>query len=165
MRFKYKVLLIVSTVSLILDQWTKHIVHTTFRLGESRPVIDPIWHWTYVRNKGAAFSFLDGAPDKFREPFFFVVPIIALTAIVFFFRKLKDDEKLTIYSLSLITGGAIGNVIDRMRFGYVIDFVDWHWKEVYHWPRFNVADSCIVVGVCLMFVHSLFLTKKEIAAE
>ncbi len=160
MRFKYKVLLGVSATILILDQWTKHLIHSSFRLGETRSVIDSIFALTYVRNKGAAFSFLDGAPDSFREPFFFIVPIVALVAIVVFFRRLKDNEKLTIVALSLITGGAVGNVIDRVRYGFVIDFVDWHWKEVYHWPRFNIADSAIVVGVGLMFIHSLFAAKK-----
>lgn len=155
LKSKYGILLATGIVSLVLDQWTKHLVHTSFRWGESVDVIKHFFALTYVRNSGAAFGLMHRAPAWFRDPFFIVVPVIAMVVIAVLFYKLKDDQKGTAWSLSLILGGAVGNLIDRIRFGYVIDFLDFHWKEVYHWPAFNVADSCIVVGVTLMFLQSL----------
>lgn len=151
---KFKCLLVIVGSILILDQWTKHIVDTTFFWGETRPVIESFFSLTYVRNSGAAFGILHRAPAWFRDPFFLIVPLVALIIIGAIFLKLSDSQRLTLWALSLIVGGAIGNLIDRIRFGYVIDFLDFHWKEVYHWPAFNVADSCIVVGVGLMFIQS-----------
>lgn len=157
---KYWILAVVSLSVLVIDQITKQIVHTRFRWGESIPVIDSFFALTYVRNQGAAFGILHKAPAAFRDPFFIVVPIVALFVILFLFAKLSEKQKLTATALSLILGGAIGNLIDRIRFGFVVDFLDFHWKEVYHWPAFNVADSCIVVGVSVMFVQS-FLQGKD----
>lgn len=153
---KYWCLAIVAPSIILLDQWTKHLVHTRFRWGESRNIIQSIFALTYVRNSGAAFGLLHKAPPQFRDPFFMVVPIVALVVIFFIFVRLKQEQRLTALSLSMIVGGAIGNLVDRLRFGYVIDFLDFHWREVYHWPAFNVADSCIVVGVSLMFLQSFF---------
>lgn len=151
---KYILLLVVAVVILVVDQWTKHLVHHNFRWGESVPVLEPFFSLTYVRNMGAAFGLLHRAPAYFREPFFIVVPVLALFIIGFVYYRLAEHETLTALALSLIVGGAIGNLIDRLRFGYVIDFLDFHWRDFYHWPAFNVADSAIVVGVALMFVQS-----------
>ena len=148
-------LVIISVVGLIIDQWTKHIIHARFAWGESVPVIDGFFSFTYVRNSGAAFGILHSAPSYFRDPFFIAVPIIALFIIGFFYYKLPENQKLTASALSLILSGAVGNLIDRLRFGYVIDFLDFYVKT-YHWPAFNVADSCIVVGVSILFVLSFF---------
>lgn len=153
--FKYRILLSTFVSVIVLDQWTKYLVHSKFRWGESVTVVPSIFALTYVRNSGAAFGLMHRAPSWFRDPFFIVVPLVALVVIAFLFWKLKSDQRVTALSLSLILAGAIGNLIDRMRFGWVIDFLDFHWKEVYHWPAFNVADSCIVVGVGLMFLQSL----------
>ncbi|MFM8314551.1 MAG: signal peptidase II, partial [Deltaproteobacteria bacterium] len=95
-------------------------------------------------------------PAYFRDPFFILVPVLALVIITAVLAKLKSNQKLTGVALSLVMGGAIGNLIDRVRFGYVVDFLDFHWKEIYHWPAFNVADSCIVVGVAYLFIQSFF---------
>ena len=151
---KFLLLFVICVVILIVDQWTKNLVHGHFHWGESRPIIKDFFSLTYVRNTGAAFGFLNKAPAAFREPFFIIVPLLAMAVILVIFLKLKDDQQLMAGSLSLVLAGAIGNLIDRLRFGIVIDFLDFHWKEVYHWPAFNVADSCIVVGVCVLFVLS-----------
>lgn len=161
---KYWILGLTVVVILVLDQWTKHLVHTRFRWGESVAIIESFFALTYVRNSGAAFGLLHRAPAWFRDPFFIIVPIVALVVIVVLFVKLKEDQKLTALALSLILGGAVGNLIDRIRFGYVIDFLDFHYKEVYHWPAFNVADSAIVVGVGIMFAQSLFQKNPDPAA-
>ena len=154
MKHRYKILLATVPAVLLLDQWSKHLVHTRFRLGETKDLISNVFAFTYVRNQGAAFSLLNDAPAYFRDPFFLVVPIVALIAISILFYRLRDNQWLVATALSLVAGGALGNLIDRVRFGYVIDFIDAHWKEVYHWPRFNIADSCIVVGVCLLLLDS-----------
>jgi len=158
---KYGLLALTLVVVIALDQWTKWLVHTKFRFGESMPVIQDIFALTYVRNSGAAFGLMHRAPSWFRDPFFIIVPLVAMVVILLLFVKLQENQKLTAWSFSLILAGAIGNLIDRLRFGYVIDFLDVHWKEVYHWPAFNVADSCIVVGVCLMFVQSLLYPEPK----
>src|SRR5690606_3926367 len=90
----------------------------------------------------------------FRDPFFVAVPVVAIFVISFLVYKTEARAKLQVISLSLILAGAVGNLIDRVRFGYVVDFLDFHWKEVYHWPAFNVADSSIVVGVGIWLVLS-----------
>src|SRR5205807_1873553 len=98
-QLKYKILAFLAPSILILDQWTKHLVHTTFHLYESRIVVPSVFALTYVHNRGAAFSFLDDAPPGFRDPFFTIMPIVALTAIGFLFVRLKKEEKLTAISL------------------------------------------------------------------
>lgn len=158
---KYLILASIFFPVIILDQWTKHVIHTGFRWGESRPIWESFFALTYVRNSGAAFGILHRAPSWFRDPFFLAVSLIALVVIVFLFIRLTLSQKSVIVALSLILGGAVGNLIDRLRFGFVIDFLDFHWKEVYHWPSFNVADSCIVVGVGLLFLNSLKQGKEE----
>jgi signal peptidase II len=158
---KYFILFFTTVLVLVLDQWTKKLIHTQFRWGESVPVLDSIFSLTYVRNQGAAFGMLHRAPAWFRDPFFIVIPVIALFVIVFLLSRLNNRQRWTATALSLILGGALGNLIDRLRFGYVIDFLDFHWKEIYHWPAFNVADSCIVVGVSIMFLQSLLGSRFD----
>jgi signal peptidase II len=153
---KYRLLAAIASTVVLLDQWTKYLVHTRFHWGESVNILSSFFALTYVRNSGAAFGLLHRAPPQFRDPFFVIVPIVALTVIFAIYLRLTRDQRLTAWALSLIVGGALGNLIDRLRFGFVIDFLDFHWKEVYHWPAFNVADSCIVVGVSLMFLQSFF---------
>jgi signal peptidase II len=153
-RSKYGLLAWVGTLTLVLDQWTKWLVHSRFRVGETYDLIDPVLALTYVRNKGAAFGILQTANPAFREPFFFIVPVVAISVISYLFYRLEERQKVSALALSLVLSGAVGNLVDRARLGFVVDFVDIHWKEVYHWPMFNVADSCIVVGVSLLFLLS-----------
>lgn len=155
MKIKYLLLFLISGVGIVVDQWTKHVIHSRFAWGESIPVLKDFFSLTYVRNSGAAFGIMHKAPAYFRDPFFIAVPLVALFIIGFLFVRLPDAQKLTASALSLIFCGAIGNLIDRLRFGFVIDFLDFYWKD-YHWPAFNVADSCIVVGVSVLFIQSFF---------
>jgi signal peptidase II len=156
--WKYKALGLITSVVLLLDQWTKHLIHHHFRWGEMVPIVPAFFHLTYFRNHGAAFSLLDDAPARFRDPFFLLVPILASSVIVVIFRKLSSAQRVVPVCLSLILGGTIGNLIDRLHLGYVVDFLYFHWKTVYYWPAFNVADSCIVVGVITFLGHS-FLNR------
>jgi signal peptidase II len=144
---RYSHLAIVTAVIVVFDQATKLYVDARFELYESIPVIPGWFHLTYIRNKGAAFGiFADGAV---RIPFFITVTFIALLVIFWYMRRLRADQRLAAFSLALIFAGALGNLIDRLRFGEVIDFLDVFWRH-YHWPAFNVADSAICVGVTLL---------------
>jgi len=115
-------------------------------------VVDGFWYWRYVQNPGAAWGFLRDAPESIRIPFFFLVSVAAIIFIFAFFRKLNEDQYLTIVALSLVFGGAVGNFIDRIHLSYVIDFIDWY-IGTYHWPTFNVADSAISCGVALLMIE------------
>lgn len=149
---KYLILLSITVFIISLDQFTKSMILKQFRLGESISIFTGFFNLTYVQNRGAAFGFLAQADPAFRIPFFIFVPIIALSSIAFVFRKLGEkDIKLSI-ALSLVISGAIGNLIDRLRLGYVVDFLDFHWKWGYHFPAFNVADSAICIGVGLIML-------------
>lgn len=147
---KYMILIAVTIAVAAIDQYTKMIVHSTFDLGESIRIINNFFNFTYVRNTGAAFGILGTSHETFRQVFFLSIPPIAVGIIVFFLYNLPESEKLEIYALSIISGGAIGNYIDRIRFGYVIDFLDFHIANTYSWPAFNIADSAIVIGVGIL---------------
>jgi signal peptidase II len=136
----------------VIDQAAKVLVDRTMALYQSIPVIDGLFSITYMRNRGAAFSFL--ADFDYRRPFFIAITLVAIAVIAVTFRKLRDDQRLAAFSLSLIFSGAVGNLIDRMRLGEVIDFLDVYWKT-HHWPAFNVADSAICVGVALLALDML----------
>lgn len=152
MKKKYLLLTVIATVLIVLDQLVKIYVHTHFQLGESVPVIPNYFNLTYVRNFGAAFGFLSESHPQFRELFFLSIPPIACAIILWILRKVEDGDYLQIIPLSAIFGGAIGNYIDRLRFRYVIDFLDFHFQNYYSWPAFNIADSAIVVGVLVLLI-------------
>ena len=113
-------------------------------------VVDNFFHFRYTRNPGAAFGFLAKFDESFRRPFFIIVSILAIGIILWLFRKVEDDQHLLLWSLSLIVGGALGNFIDRIAYGWVIDFIDWHYYREFTWPTFNIADTAISIGVGLM---------------
>jgi signal peptidase II len=148
----------ITCIGLIIDQATKIYIDRTMQLYDSIPVISNFFHITYVRNRGAAFSFLSDA--SWRLPFFIGVSLVASIAIIVAFLKLRNDQKLAQVSLAMIFSGAVGNLIDRVRLGEVIDFLDVHWYR-HHWPAFNVADSLICVGVFLLAVDMLREEKRQ----
>ncbi len=158
MQSKYKIFIPVAALVLIIDQATKLFIAGTMQLYSSVVVIRNFFTITYIRNKGAAFSMLAGS--DYRIPILTLVSIIAMVAIIIFFRKLRRDQRFTAFCLSLIFGGALGNLIDRIRLGEVIDFLSVHWYELY-WPAFNVADSAICVGVFLLAVDMYFEEKRQ----
>lgn len=152
---KYLILVALTALVIFLDQLTKSIVVDRFRYGESIPVISGFFSLTYIRNTGAAFGLLAHADPTFRIPFFVIVPIVALVAIAFVFRKIADNDLKLSTALSLVIGGAVGNLIDRVKLNYVVDFLDFHWRYEYHFPAFNVADSAICVGVAVLMLDLL----------
>jgi signal peptidase II len=152
MKQSYLVFILITVIGLMADQLTKVYIDRTMQLFDSIQIVDNFFHITYVRNRGAAFSFLSNA--SWRLPFFIGVSLVASIAIIVAFQKLRDDQKLAQVSLAMIFSGAVGNLIDRVRLGEVIDFLDAHWYR-HHWPAFNVADSLICVGVFLLAVDML----------
>lgn len=130
----------------IVDQATKLLIHRSLRLYHSVPIIGGFFNLTYVRNTGAAFGIFAGSAEVFRRPFLIAVSVVAIGVILMMVRRMSAQNTWLVTALSFILGGAIGNLIDRVVHGEVIDFLDCYWGN-YHWPAFNVADSFITVGV------------------
>ena len=118
-------------------------------------VVDNFWDFQYSENPGAAFSFLAGAKQSFRGPFFVVIALIILPLLIRFYLAARPEERIRRFAVPIIIGGSLGNFIDRQRLGYVIDFVHWHLGERVDWPIFNVADAAISIGVVLLLIESL----------
>lgn len=140
---------------LIADQITKAVIARNIVLNSSKEVIPGFFHLVHIRNKGAIFGFFSQTGNRY---VFFVLTLASLTAlglVVYYFFKAPHSERLLRVSLSLIMAGALGNFIDRIFKGYVIDFLDVSVKG-WHWPSFNVADSCISIGAVLLIFIFLF---------
>lgn len=144
----------VSIGVLVLDQLTKEWITSRTTLGSSIPIIPGLLHLTLVTNTGALFGLFKDIGDPYRTIMFLAVPVIAIALILFFQYRTSTADLVTQGGLALILGGAVGNLVDRVRFGHVVDFVDVFVGE-HHWPAFNVADSAICVGVSLLFIDLL----------
>jgi signal peptidase II len=137
-----------------LDQVAKALVDRYLELHESHTIVEGLARLTYVQNRGAAFGILSDADLPYQSVLFSVVSILALGAIAVYAWRLPAASRLPQAALALIMGGAVGNLLDRMRLGYVIDYVDVYWGR-HHWPAFNVADSAISIGVALLVLDIL----------
>ncbi len=143
-----------SLLVIILDQVSKLAIAGSMQLYESIEIM-PFFKLTYVHNTGAAFSFLSEA-GGWQRWFFAGLALAISTVIAVWLTRLQKHETLLAVALALVLGGAIGNLIDRLAYGYVIDFLDVYY-ESWHWPAFNIADSAITLGVILMLVESFGL--------
>jgi len=157
---RYGLLLVLGGGVLLLDQVTKILVDQGMRLYATRPLIPGILDLHYIRNTGAAFGFLSGSHSAFRIPFFVVISLVAIGIILYLFRKLEESERLVPFALSLVLGGAVGNLVDRVRLGEVIDFIYIHYGR-FAWPAFNVADIAITAGVILLIVRMFVLDRRS----
>jgi signal peptidase II len=146
-------LLWLSLLVVVLDQLSKYWMVTSFAEYEVLRVW-PVFNLTLVYNTGAAFSFLSDA-GGWQRWFFITIGVLVSAAMVVWLSRLDVRERLTAYGLALVVGGAIGNVIDRIVLGKVVDFLQWHWQDWY-WPSFNLADSAITLGVVLLLLDGLF---------
>jgi signal peptidase II len=155
---KYAILLSVTLLVVFLDQASKAWILSTLTVGEFFPVIEGLFNIAHVRNPGAAFGFLAGASPAFRAVFFGAVTVAAILLILCYLRQTRTDDLAFVFSLSLILAGAVGNLIDRIRFGEVVDFLDVY-LGTYHWPAFNVADSAISTGAAILMLL-LFRRRK-----
>ena len=157
---RYNLLFGVGGLIVLIDQITKLWVHDTMRIYESRPIVAGLLDLHYIRNTGAAFGFLSDSHAGFRVPFFLLVSSIAIGIILFLFHKLEESEVMMPLALSLVLGGAVGNLVDRIRLGEVIDFISIHYKA-FSWPAFNVADMAITTGVSLLVLRIFFFEKRH----
>lgn len=147
-----------SLLAVILDQGSKLAIAASMQLYQSIEII-PFFRLTYVHNTGAAFSFLSEAGGWQR--WFFAGLALAISAVIaVWLTRLKKHETLLAVALALVLGGAVGNLIDRLAYGYVIDFLDVYYKA-WHWPAFNIADSAITLGVMLMLAESFGLGRSK----
>jgi len=150
-----------TLISVILDQISKHMVVEQMELYQNIEVM-PFFNFFYVHNYGAAFSFLSDQ-SGWQRWFFSIVTILISLGIVFWLTKLKPSQKLLIIALTLVLGGALGNLYDRLVYGYVIDFIDWYVGD-YHWPAFNIADASISLGAVLLILDT-FLNPEPDSSE
>jgi len=142
-----------SVAMIFLDQLSKWIAVERLQFQQPMSFVPGFWNWTLTHNTGAAFSFLANA-GGWQHGFFVALALLISGGLALGLRRTARGEWRTALPFSLIIAGALGNVIDRLRFGYVVDFVQWYWKS-FHWPVFNLADSCIVVGATLMLLFSV----------
>ncbi len=148
----------VTIVIVALDQTTKLWAETALASGD--PIVIFSWfNLILAYNKGAAFSFL-AAAGGWQRYFFLGIGLVAVVIIIAWLRRLQSSERVMALGLSLILGGAIGNIIDRALYGHVIDFIQWHYRDWY-WPAFNIADSAIMVGAALIILISLRPQRGE----
>ncbi len=158
-RRNYTLLTLPALVVILLDQVSKYVVLRAIELHESIPLISGIFSLVHTRNRGMAFGLLNRPGSDFSFYFLVGATFAAVVLLLFWFTRLKDGEGKLVLGLSLILGGAIGNLIDRLRLGEVIDFLDFHIGP-YHWPAFNIADSAITVGTFWIVIILLFHSPK-----
>ena len=144
--------LFLVVLTLILDRWTKTLVVEKFHLNESISVIDGFFNITYVRNTGVAFGIFSGISSPSKAVLLAAFTGIAAILVIVYSLRSPVQDRLLQLALSLILGGALGNFYDRLRFGYVIDFLEFYVRS-YSWPSFNVADAAISTGVGLLLVE------------
>ncbi len=144
----------------LLDRLTKRMVVDIIGLDQTMPVVGSFFNLTHVHNTGAAFGIFARAGDHARAPFFILTTVAALALLAYFVARTDKTEKLVLTGLALIIGGACGNLTDRVLYGYVIDFIDWHVGSL-HWPAFNIADSGITVGIIILGVELLIGGKPS----
>ena len=136
--------LLLSLAIIVLDQLTKYWVLTSLPEYTAIPVIDGFWNWYRTYNTGAAFSFLSDA-GGWQQYLFAILAVVITVVLAFWLSRTRRSDWKTAVPFAMVIGGAVGNVIDRLQHGHVVDFVQWYWRDHY-WPAFNLADSAIVCG-------------------
>jgi signal peptidase II len=155
----YPMMIWPALLIILADQISKFAVMRYLRVHESVPVITGFFDLVHVRNKGMAFGLLNRPDINFGSYILVAASIGAIVLLTVWFIRLKESDNFTVLTLSLILGGAVGNLIDRLRFREVVDFLDVYIGQ-YHWPAFNVADSAITVGTILLAITMIFRHKS-----
>ena len=150
--------LALSLALIALDQLSKWLAVTRLQFQEPVSFVPGFWNWMLTHNTGAAFSFLANA-GGWQHGFFVALALLISGALAVALKRTTRTDWRSALPFALIIAGALGNVIDRLRLGYVVDFVQWYWRD-FHWPVFNLADSCIVVGAVLMLLVSIVHKDK-----
>lgn len=159
---RYLSVALIAAAVIVLDQASKLWIEAALTRYEHIEVVPQFLNIVHVRNPGVAFGLLQNIPETFRAALLISTTVLALGLLVFLLAQSHPGHRLERWSLALILGGAIGNLIDRVRLGEVIDFVDAHWMGLYHWPAFNVADACISTGITCMVLLEL---RRMLAAR
>jgi len=169
---KYLILLVVFPVVLGLDLYTKHLAVEHLRPLQLRAqpgeryltVIDGFFRLKYAENPGAAWGLLRNVSASVRTPLFVTIALLAMGFLLWFIKRIESGKRLLPVAASLILAGAAGNLVDRLRQGQVVDFIDWYLDiggRERHWPTFNVADAALSVGVALVLVEMIFLERRS----
>lgn len=148
----YSLFIGLALLVLFLDQLSKWLISSHLSLHQARPIIPGVFSLVLVQNRGMAFGIFSQSKSGFPYYFLLATTIVAIVVILCFFCWTKGNRPWLTVGLSIILGGATGNLIDRLRFGYVIDFFDFFLKD-YHWPAFNLADSAVTAGTCWLFIN------------
>jgi signal peptidase II len=151
---------VVALTVIALDQFSKFAIQSAIPLGHTVPLIPDLFAIVHVLNPGAAFGLMAARSSAFRHPFFVGISVLAIGFIIYYRHRGLRGHSLASFALSLILGGALGNLIDRLRLGMVVDFIDVHYFQ-YHWPAFNIADSAITIGVSLMLLELLLDERRR----
>lgn len=154
-------LLMICPWVLFVDQWSKYAVQQRLTLHQRVEVFQGFFNLTHVRNTGGAFGIFGGERGGIGTFLFVIISLVAIGIILFLFTKVREDEKNLPFSFSLVLSGAIGNLIDRLRYGEVVDFLDFY-RFSYHWPAFNIADSVICIGIGLLAFDLLIRDRKKL---
>jgi signal peptidase II len=162
---KYLIVFIIAASVIGLDQITKYIICQKLPVHQQIEVFHDFFHIIHIRNPGIAFGLFTHVGSRFKIPMLIVISAIEVVIVLFFLFQLKQESRLQILCFSRVLGGAVGNLIDRFRFGEVIDFVYVHWYTKFYWPAFNVADSAISVGIVLLALDILLAIKKDKTAQ
>lgn len=149
---------VIAVSILVLDQVSKGMVRAWLPLHSSVTVIPELLDFRYVRNTGAAFGLLNSTEIPFKAEIMTAIALFALAAIAFYANRVTSDEPLSKLGLAAVLGGAVGNLIDRVTSGYVVDFVDIYWGDWHFWA-FNVADAAITVGACCLILDMVVLHR------
>jgi signal peptidase II len=162
-RPSYLFLAVVSIATLAADLGSKHWAKGRLEDGKTFAerhieVVKGVWSFMFARNRGGAWGLLQDEPESIRRPFFLGISVLAIVFIVSLYRKLTPQQWALRWGLPLVLGGALGNLVNRIQYNFVVDFIDFQWKG-HHWPTFNVADIAIVVGVGLMAID-MFTPRK-----
>lgn len=156
--FKFPRLFIIAFLTLSLDQASKFYIYTHFSISQKKELINNLLYFIHAKNFGAAFGFLENAPDIFRSAFMITIPLLITLLVIGLLYKSDPKNKTEHISLSLVFSGATGNYIDRLNYGHVIDFIDFKFGK-WSFPTFNLADAFIVSGV-FMLIILLFKDNK-----
>jgi signal peptidase II len=157
---RLKTAAILAASIIVPDQITKAVIQRKYALWDTDPVIPGFFNLAHVLNKGAAFGFLNNPDSNWQIWFFAAVTVFAVGFIYFLLSSADKGDRFFIWGLGLVLGGALGNLIDRIRFGFVVDFLDFYVGE-YHWPAFNIADIAITCGAFAIIVSMYMKNQRE----
>lgn len=158
----YFIVAAIAALVLCLDQYTKYLVCEHIPRFGKVEVVPGCLDLVHIRNTGIAFGLLQNIGNRYRLAMMLFAGLVTVILVAILAKQISKTRKLQLIALSMILGGAVGNLIDRIRFEEVVDFIDVHWRNLYHWPAFNMADAAISIGVVLILIDELFL-KKSIA--